>query len=97
MEPTLLGLSFLNGYTKSPVIWKANGRVKTLRFWIDGTEMYLIELEDTPEPQRVTFSPITIPSGKKTILRFEIVAVYRGEKYSDIAITELKLEGLSPH
>jgi len=96
-EPALLGLSFLNGYTRSPAIWKAYSRAKTLRFRVDGTETYLIELRDTLEPQIVTFDPIPIRSGRKTLLRFEIVATYRGEQHSDVAITELKLNGRSPH
>lgn len=96
-HPKIDGLSILNGYTKDHEIWKNYGRVKSMRVLVSGKPYCIVNLLDTPEPQTVAFTPISILRGKTTTLKLEIMSVYPGEKYSDTALTEVRLNGTAPH
>ena len=89
----LSGLYIVNGYAKNEKLFKANSRVKKLRLTIDGTKEYILELEDTMNPQLFDIEYEQEPNLDKLDAikaEFEILEVYKGEKYEDTVITTLK-------
>lgn len=86
-----------NGYKKSRELWKANSRVKKMKMYVDGRARAIIESLDRYEIQTVEIGKIMFPPKKKTVIRFEILEVYPGEKYQDTAITDLVFDGVGAH
>ena len=87
------GFKILNGYTKNLKIWKANNRVKRLRieFW-EPDYYHLIaywkyKLLDTPKWQVL---PAKLPLDGTGLVRFIIEDVYKGHKYNDTCISEIR-------
>ncbi len=89
---SLTGLCIINGYAKNEELFNANSRVKKLKLTIDNDREYIIELEDTMNPQLIDISYSQEPSFeviKPLELTFEILEVYPGEKYQDTVITSI--------
>ncbi|MBQ7668771.1 MAG: copper amine oxidase N-terminal domain-containing protein [Clostridia bacterium] len=91
----LEGFYIINGYAKDDELWKNNNRVKTLKLTIDGKEEYILELEDSKALQvfdiNYTNNDISVP----IMAEFEILDVYKGDKYDDTVLTTLKPFGSS--
>lgn len=81
-------VDILNGFMKSDYFWEANSRIKKLRVWLDGDIYAVLMLEDSKEMQRFNINPIELNEEKK--LEFEILEIYKGSKYDDVAITEIQ-------
>lgn len=103
-SPRVTDIIVVNGYVKSKNAWKNNSRVKTLKMYIDGKPYALLELKDIIGTQRFHFQPIgNAPSNElgtdvpDRTLKFEIVDVYKGEKYDDTAISEIYFDGIDVH
>lgn len=96
-ELTVTSLKIFNGYRKSREAWQDNSRVRQFKLHVDGKPYGLINLKDAYNYQTVEVGKIKLNTGKSTTLRFEIMAVYKGRKYSDTAITEIELEGCCVH
>ena len=90
---TFTGFSILNGYCKYSdehgtwSRWWANSRVRMLDVYCDGRFVMTCTLQDIYSYQKFKFpTPVT---GSE--LRFEIVSVYKGDKYNDVCISEMKI------
>ncbi|WP_017733054.1 NADase-type glycan-binding domain-containing protein [Nafulsella turpanensis] len=90
-------IEIFNGYCKSESIWKANSRVKKLKMYYEDIPVCLVELADTWQYQsfdighffksyRYPDAPFQLSNGSS--LKFEIIEVYPGEKYKDVAVSE---------
>lgn len=90
------GLHIYNGYRKSRESWRDNSRVKRLKLYVNGRPHAIINLMDAYNYQAVELGSIELRA-KKTVLRFEIMEVYKGRKYSDTAIAEIELNGCCAH
>lgn len=80
-----------NGYCKSVKTWEENSRVKKLKVYYNGKAICYIELQDIFYLQACDlrkFFKNRVPA-KDDRLRFEIVEVYKGRKYDDVAISEI--------
>ncbi len=89
-------IMIFNGYMKSEKLWKANGRVKTLKLYVNDKPYALLQLNDVIGEQ--IFNVDTLNFGKDPIqLTFEVVDAYKGTKYSDVAISEINFDGLGVH
>jgi hypothetical protein len=91
------GLIVFNGYRKSKELWQDNSRVKRFKMYVDGKPYGIISLKDAFNYQTVEIGSVELKAKKKTTLRFEIMEVYKGRKYSDTVITEIELEGCCTH
>lgn len=89
-------LTIFNGYRKSRELWRDNSRVKRLKMYVNGKPYAIIGLKDAYNYQVVEVGEIELKQ-KRTTLRFEIMEVYKGRKYSDTAITGIELEGCCAH
>lgn len=81
------GFMILNGYHKSQKAWKENGRAKRLRLRHNGNPLFTIELQDAMGAQSINFPSFPLNAGDKVSL--EVLEVYPGERYPDMAISEL--------
>jgi len=97
-SPRITSIIISNGYQKSESIWKNNNRVKSLKLYINGTEFGVLKLKDTKTDQEFKIGTFGHNSdGSDLVLRFEISEVYKGDKYSDTAITEIYFDGIDVH
>ncbi len=97
-SPRITEIIISNGYMKSETAWKNNNRVKKLKLIINGKLFGILNLEDSKSDQ--TFELGTFghnKNGTDLILRFEIVEVYKGDKFNDTAITEIYFNGIDVH
>lgn len=88
-EIILERISLINGYTRSETLYQANNRVKKIRISFDDGTYIDQELKDGElKPQT-----ITLPEPKQIrILRLTILETYKGSKYNDTCISEIKFD-----
>jgi hypothetical protein len=112
-SPRITSINVVNGYVKSPKHWQENSRVKRLKMYIDDTPFAILNLEDCRNEQRFDFEPIgkyvsfhdvqndgdydDWEEKNKWTMKFEILEVYKGDKYDDTAITEIFFDGFDVH
>lgn len=94
-----MSLCIVNGYAENSEKWKNNSRVKELKMYYNGEYIANIELKDTIKPQYIDISSFGLhaKSGKEAKFKFEIVDVYKGEKYEDTAITGICFDIYTPN
>ncbi|MBK7096448.1 MAG: hypothetical protein IPH57_15860 [Saprospiraceae bacterium] len=81
-----------NGYQSSPTIWKNNSRVKTFKVYIDNRPLCFLKLTDEMGAQIFELPDVNnYDYEKPSIFKFEIVEVYKGLKWSDVAISHIDL------
>lgn len=102
-NPRITKIIVVNGYVKSEKVWKENSRVKKLKIYIDNKPYAILNLADTRQEQTFSFDPIgngdrenweKLKSKPWWTMKFEIMDVYKGEKYDDTAITEIYFDGI---
>ncbi|MBN1950300.1 MAG: hypothetical protein JW801_03800 [Bacteroidales bacterium] len=104
--PRITEIKVVNGYVKSQAAWENNSRVKKLKVYIDDKPYAILKLEDICGTQTFEVEPIgnsnrndweAMEALPDWTLKFEIMEVYRGKKYADVAITEIYFDGLDVH
>ena len=89
------GLYLFNGYRKSLKSWEENSRIKKLRMAINDVDFIEPELQDTYKIQSCKFESKNI--AQIETLSFEIIEIYPGTKYKDVALSELRFTGIHHH
>jgi len=98
-------VNLFNGYCKSLETWQQNSRIKKLKVYYNNTPVCIVELIDTwhfqyfdigkffkyKRDEKYMEAPFEIKQGDK--LTFEILDVYHGTKYKDVALSEFMAEG----
>jgi hypothetical protein len=96
--PRITKVIVVNGYVKSEKAWRENSRVKKLKMYINGKSTAILNLADNRNEQIFEFPPIgRFDATNNWTLKFEILEVYKGEKYEDTAITEIFFDGIDVH
>lgn len=85
----LQALAIHNGYVKSQTAWQNNGRVKAMKLFVNGQLLATLQLEDVRNVQVFDLKPLVRLLPEDPVFRFEIQDVYPGDKYQDVAISEL--------
>lgn len=80
-------VTIFNGYQKSYESWFNNSRVKKMKVYVDGVALCYVKLKDLMGYQ--TFNLPNDYMVNYTNYRFEIVEVYPGAKWKDVAISEI--------
>jgi hypothetical protein len=93
----ITGFSIANGYHKTRKLWLENSRAKKLKMYVDNKPYAIIELLDVRGFQKIEFGSIKLEPKKNKFLKFEILEVYKGDKYSDTVITEVEFDGIGDH
>lgn len=105
-NPRITTIKIANGYVKSEKAWRENSRVKKLKLYVNGKAYAILNLEDKRVLQLFTVDPIghsvrdnwdLLKSQPPINLKFEILEVYRGDKYEDTCISEIFFDGLDVH
>jgi len=107
-SPRITKIIVANGYVKSKKAWVENSRVKKLKMYIDNKPYAILNLEDNRREQIFEFSPIGKGKHENTrwedmkklpkwSLKFEILEVYEGDWYNDVAISEIYFDGIDVH
>ena len=109
-SPRITQIYIANGYVKSEKAYRENSRVKKLKMYINDEPFAILNLEDWRVIQWFEFEPIgrnrdesfyendeTLSELLRWTLKFEILEVYQGEKYDDVAISEIYFSGLDVH
>lgn len=87
-----------NGYIKNIDLWKANSRVAKFKLYVNGQPKAILNLVDSTNAQSFKIDPVqSTDSTKDMILTLEILEIYKGTKYSDVAISEVNFDGLDVH
>ena len=87
------GFSIINGFAKTPELWKANGRVKSFKVYFNGAFKGRLAVKDSASPQTLKLPNLTLPTGRKSQLVLEIAEVYPGSTYEDTCIADIKFDG----
>ncbi|WP_139957811.1 NADase-type glycan-binding domain-containing protein [Flavicella sediminum] len=106
-HPRVTVIKIANGYIKSKEIWKNNSRVKKLKMYFNDVLYGIINLKDVYSLQSIELEkPIGYSERKdykklqtlsKWKIKFEILEIYKGDKYDDTAITEIFFDGIDIH
>ena len=105
-SPRITEIIVVNGYVKSRASWENNSRVKQLKLYINDKPHAILNLMDVYAEQSFILEPIGNSNRKDLALlkklpdwtlKFEIIDVYKGNKYDDVAITEIYFSGLDVH
>lgn len=98
LSPRVNEILIYNGYIKNYELFKANSRVKKFKLYINGMYYATLELADTTALQSFKIEPVQSKIKQKDlILTFEIEEIYRGNKYLDVAVSEINFSGLDVH
>lgn len=96
--PRINEIIIWNGYIKNSDLWEANSRVAKFKMIVNGKPTAILELKDVNKTQSFKISPIqSTDSTKDLILTLEILEVYKGTKYDDVAVSEINFDGLDVH
>jgi hypothetical protein len=97
-SPRITKIIVSNGYVKSETAWKNNNRVKKLKLYVNDKAFGVLNLEDSRSDQVFELGTFgRNPNKADLILKFEILEVYKGEKFNDTAITEIYFDGIDVH
>ncbi|NME71748.1 NADase-type glycan-binding domain-containing protein [Flammeovirga aprica] len=100
-SPRINEIIVANGYVKTQSAWENNSRVKKLKLYINDKPYSILNLSDKRAKQFFRIGPIGKFEGenaeKDWTLKFEILEVYEGNKYDDVAISEIFFDGLDVH
>lgn len=98
LSPRVNEITIFNGYIKNKDLFKANSRVKRFKLYINNAYYTTLELLDTTASQTFTIKPLQSKDKKKDlVLTFEIADIYKGDKYLDVAVSEINFSGLDVH
>ena len=107
-SPRITDILIANGYVKTEKSFRENSRVKKLKMYINDKPFAFLNLKDSRNVQIFKFDPIGRPhsdNDDRNILdelpnwtmKFEILEVYKGDKYDDTAISEIYFDGIDVH
>jgi hypothetical protein len=97
-SPRVNEVTIYNGYIKNNELWRKNSRAKELKLYINNRPYATLELQDVTASQTFKIDPIqSTDSTKDLVLTFEVLEVYKGSKYDDLAISEINFGGLDVH
>lgn len=98
LSPRITEIIVYNGYFKSEKAWEDNSRVKKFKLYVDNKPYAILELQDCRATQCFKVEPLQSKiKNKDLVLKFEILEVYKGKKWDDVAISEINFDGLDVH
>ncbi len=98
-SPPVTKVEVYNGYLKDENTWKVNGRVKKLKMYVDNVPFAILEVADNYNQQVFNLGTElqSTVEGTDMELKFEILEVYPGTMYHDVAISEILFDGTGVH
>tara|TARA_B110000967_G_C18825093_1_gene530902 strand:+ start:31 stop:1263 length:1233 start_codon:yes stop_codon:yes gene_type:complete len=102
-SPRINEINIVNGYVKSENAYKNNSRAKKLKIYFNDTPIAIVNLKDVRGTSTIDIPLLGIAPELRTdvkaqwTLTFEILDYYQGEKYQDLAISEIYFDGIDVH
>lgn len=106
-NPRITDIFIVNGYVKNNAVWSANSRVKKLKLYYNDKPIAILNLQDKVAEQLFELeNPLGyenrsdmefLKTQKDWTLKFEILEVYPGSKYTDTVISEIYFSGIDVH
>lgn len=97
-DPRVNAIHIYNGYIKYIDLWKKNARVAKFKLWINNKPIAILALEDVTNLQEFKIDPVRSEDTlQDLIITLEILEIYPGNKYNDVAISEINFDGLDVH
>jgi len=105
-NPRITKIIVANGYVKSEKAYQQNSRVKKLKMFVNEKPQAILHLKDETVEQIFEVDAIgyaereeleLLASREPIRLRFEILEVYKGDRYDDVALSEIYFDGLDVH
>jgi hypothetical protein len=87
------GLRLGNGLQKDSTTWKGYSRVKSLKVCHNSEPVLIINLQDKMGVETAKWDPDLIRLNNGDLISFEIMDVYKGDKFEATAISDLVLDG----
>lgn len=96
--PRVTNIIIYNGYHKNHKLWKKNARAKKLKLYINNKPVAILKLSDVMGGQSFKIKPVKSDiAGKDLVITLEVMEVYKGTTYDDLAISEINFDGLDVH
>lgn len=105
-SPRITEIIVVNGYVKNERAYFDNGRVKRLKMYVNNKPYAILNLKDQRCEQRFKVDPLgngnredieKLKGQPGWSLKFEILEVFKGLKYDDVAVSEIYFDGLDVH
>ncbi len=103
-NPRITEFYIANGLIRTKKIWQENARVKTLGVTVNGQPFTTLHLKDVYAEQSFEVGEIGYPDREADlknrapiVIRFTILEVYPGTKYTDTAISDIYFNGIDVH
>jgi hypothetical protein len=87
------GIRIANGYQQDSAAWKAYSRVKRLKVYHNAVTVLMINLEDRMGVETAKWKPNLMRLNDGDLITFEILEIYKGDTYDNVAISDLVLDG----
>jgi len=97
--PRITTVNILSGHVKNEKTWRANSRPKAIMMYYMGKPYAILDLEDSRTLQCFDVGVLGPHDANAPAwtLRFELLDVYPGDKYTDTVISELYFDGIDVH
>ncbi|MFA9371791.1 MAG: hypothetical protein ACERIH_08785 [Labilibaculum antarcticum] len=92
-NPRVNTINVFNGYLKNKKLWTQNSRVKTMKMFVNEKEYATLKFKDQPACQVFKFESLQTKD-RDLIITLEILEIYPGSKWNDVAISEITFDGL---
>lgn len=93
----LTHVTIYNGYCKSIQAWNDNSRARKIGLYANNEYVATLQLRDIYKGQSFYLGKINPDENGKLVLKFVLLEVYAGDKFSDTAISEINFDGIGDH
>lgn len=98
LSPRVNEIIIYNGYIKNRELFESNARVKKFKLYINKVLYAVLELDDTTASQSFKIDAVqSKEKNKDLVLTLEIIEIYKGTKYADVAVSEINFNGIDVH
>jgi hypothetical protein len=87
------GIRIANGDQQDSVTWKAYSRVKRLKVYHNAIPVLIVNFEDKMGVETAKWKPNLMRLNDGDLITFEILEIYKGDIYNNVAISDLVLDG----
>lgn len=96
--PLITSIIVSNGDFKTDEAWRNNNRVKKLKLYVNDVPFGVLNLKDSKTDQYFNVGELgRNQDGSDLVLKFEIMEVYKGDKFDNTTITEIYFDGIDVH
>lgn len=84
---------FFSGFRKDYHTWKDYSRIKKVTMTVNDLPYGEVKFEDTYKQQSIDLEKFKIDKTRRCRIRFRVVDTYKGNKYDQLAISDIQLLG----